>query len=112
MKRLQKFIDRAVDMNAIKDEALLSSLGVEARYVPEELEDFDEMEFGLGRSGDRTVIFTLVLVQKKLQRVSLGWIPEGGEEDDMRAFSEAELTEVMNEKGDTLASFFEKIFSG
>lgn len=111
MKKLQKFIDRAVDMNAVRDGALLSSLGIESRYVSEELEDFDEMEFGLGRSGERTIIFTLVLVQAKLKRVSLGWIPEGDDEDDLRAFSEAELAEVMNEKGDTLASFFDKIFS-
>jgi hypothetical protein len=112
MKRLQRFIDRAIDPNAVKDEALLSSLGIQSRYVPETLEDFDEMEFGLGRSGGRTIIFTLVLEHAKLKRVSLGWIPEGGDEDDMRAFSGSELAEVMDENGDTLVGFFDKVTVG
>lgn len=112
MKRLQRFIDRAIDENVVKDESLLSSLGVEGRYVPEEIEEFDEMEFGLGHSGERIVIFTMVLEHGKLKRVSLGYIPPGGDEDAMHAFSESDLAEVMDEKGDTLANFFEKVFAG
>ena len=109
MKRLQRFIDRTVDLDAARDETLLSSLGIEGRYVPDELEEFDEMEFGIGRSAGRTVIFTLVVEHAALKRVSLGWIPEGGDEDDMRAFSEEELAEVLDEKGDTLIRFFDGV---
>ena len=109
MRRLQRFINRTVDLGAAKDDELLSSLGIEGRYVPDELEDFDEMEFGIGRWSGRTVIFTLVVEHAKLKRVSLGWIPEGGDEDDMRAFSETELGEVLDEKGDTLIRFFEGV---
>jgi len=109
MKRLEKYINRQVVLDAVRDEAWLSSLGIEARYVPEALEEFDEMEFGLGHAMGRPTIFTLVVVQGKLQRVSLGWIPEEGEEDEMRAFSKEELGAVLTEKGSVLTKFFEKI---
>jgi hypothetical protein len=109
MKRFQRFIGRPVDHSVVKDEALLASLGVEGRWVPDELEEFDEMEFGLGEQGDRTVIFTLVIERGTLQRVSLGYIPPGGDEDDMVAFSEEELAQVLDEKQDVLIRFFEKV---
>ena len=112
MKRLQRFIDRTVDLTAARDEELLSSSGIEARYVPDTLEEFDEMEFGLGLWAGRNVVFTLVLEHSQLKRVSLGWIPEGGEEDDMRAFSESELAAVLDEKGDALIRFFETVTTG
>lgn len=111
MERLQRFIDKRIDMNVVKDEQVLASLGVEGRYVPEELEDFDEMEFGLGLSSGRNIIFAMVLEGSKLKRVSIGFVPEGGDEDDMHAFSESELAEVMDEKGADLVNFFDKIFS-
>lgn len=109
MKRLQKYIGCAIDLEAVGNEQLLSSLDVEGRYVPDEVEEFDEMEFGLGQSGDRTVIFTMVLEHGKLMRVSLGYIPPGGDEDDMHAFSETELAEILDEKGEALVGFFEKV---
>ncbi len=109
MKRFQGFIGKTVNHAVVQNEGALSSLGVEGRWVPEELEDFDEMEFGLGQWGDRKLIFTLVVEMGKLQRVSLGYIPPGGAEDDMHAFSEAELAQVLDERGDALIRFFEKV---
>jgi hypothetical protein len=109
MKRFQGFIGKAVNHAAIQDEDIMSSLGVEGRWVPDELEDFDEMEFGLGNWGDRKLIFTLVVEMGRLQRVSLGYIPPGGAEDDMRAFAPEELAKVLNEKGTALLRFFERV---
>jgi hypothetical protein len=59
-----------------------------------------------------TLIFTLVVEQGALQRVSLGYIPPGGDEDDMVAFSEEELAQVLDEKQDALIQFFEKVTEG
>jgi hypothetical protein len=109
MKRFQQFIGKPVEHAVVKDEGTLASLGVEGRWVPDELEEFDEMEFGLGERDDKTVIFTLVIEQGALQRVSLGYIPPGGDEDDMVAFSEEELAQVLGEKQDVLIQFFEKV---
>lgn len=109
MKRLQKFLGREVDLDLIRgDEALLPPLSIEKRYIPEELEIFDELEFGLGSFGLKTVVLMMVLENGKLQRISLGWVPEGGDEDDFAAFSESELSEVMDEVGPRIVSFFEK----
>jgi len=109
MKRLQKFINRQVVLNPLKEGQWLASLGIEARYVPDVLEDFDEMEFGFGQSLGRRVIFTIVVEQEKLKRISLGYIPEDGDEDIMQAFSQQELAAVLDEKGNALEKFFEKI---
>jgi hypothetical protein len=108
MKRFQGFIGKAVDHAALSDENALASLGVEGRWVPDELEEFDEMEFGLGKRGANTLIFTMVVEQFKLQRVSLGYIPPGGDEDNMHAFSEEELAKVLDEYENTLIKFFER----
>ena len=104
MKRLQRFLGRAVDLEAARDADLLGRLGIEARYLPEALEDFDEMELGLGLVGDRTVIFTLVLEKGRLGRISLGYVLDP-QDDDMRAFSESELAAVMDERGEALLAF-------
>ena len=112
MKRFQRFIGKPVDHPTVKNEAILASLGVEGRWVPDELEDFDEMEFGLGQLDDKTVIFTLVIEQGTLQRVALGYIPPGGDEDNMVAFAEEELAQVLDEKQDTLIQFFQKVIGG
>jgi hypothetical protein len=107
MNRLQRFLGRELDLDVVRDEATLSRFGAEERYVPEELDIFDELEFGLGSHGTRTVVLVMVLEHGKLERVSLGWIPEGGSEDDFAAFSESELAEVMQDSGARLEAFFE-----
>ncbi|GAB4349534.1 MAG: hypothetical protein Kow0099_32670 [Candidatus Abyssubacteria bacterium] len=109
MKRFQTYMNRAINLDAARNETLLSSLGIEARYVPEQLEEFDEMEFGLGHWRNTRIIFTLVFENGNLKRISLGWIPQGGEEDDMRAFSEPDLAAILNEKGETLARFLDSV---
>jgi len=109
MKRLRRFLGREVNLDLVRnDDALLASLSIEIRYVPEELEIFDELEFGLGSFGSRTVVLMMVLEDGKLQRASLGWVPDGGDEDDFAAFTESELSEVMDEAGPRIVSFFEK----
>lgn len=113
MKRLEKFIDREIDRGAVGDKKLLAEMGVEVRYVPDEIEEFDELEYGFTEPEvGRTIIFTMVLEMWKLKRVSLGYIPEGGAEDDMHAFSETELAQVMDQKGDTLTRFFNAVTPG
>lgn len=111
MKRLQRFLGRRLDLDLFRsDESLLTDLAIDKRYVPEELDIFDELEFGLGAYVSKEVILLLVLEEGTLQRVSLGWILEGGDEDDFAAFTESELSEVMDEIGPRLESFFEKVF--
>jgi hypothetical protein len=113
MKRFHPFIDREVNQDALRDAERLRALGIEARYVPDEIEEFDELEYGFTEpAGNRTIIFTTVLEQSKLKRVSLGYIPEGGAKDAMHAFSETELAAVLAKKGDTLTRFFEMVTAG
>jgi hypothetical protein len=109
MQRFRRFIGRRVDFNRIKNNQDLTSAEVTSRYLPDELEEFDEMEFGAGVWEGHDVVFTLVVEHGRLARISLGYIPEGAPEDDMMAFSEIQLSEVLAIKGKVLESFFESI---
>jgi hypothetical protein len=109
MQRFQKYLGRRVEAHRIKDPALLSSTGVSQRYVPEEIDDFDEMEFGAGRWEGRDVIFTLVIENGSVARISLGYIPAGGSEDDMAAFTDSQLQALLDARGDALGQFFESV---
>lgn len=112
MQRFQRFIGREINLDQIKEFKANPPLGVTERYIPDELEDFDELEFGAGSWKGQEIVFTLVLEHNKLARISLGYIPKGASEDDMMAFSLSQLGEVLSEKGDSLESFFESILPG
>ena len=111
MQRFQRFIGRPVDVNRIREPGTLSSSGISVRYLPEELDEFDEMEFGAGSWEGRDLVFTLVLEHGVVARISLGYIPPGGSEDDMMAFSESQLQAVLALKGKDLESFFDSVLT-
>jgi hypothetical protein len=111
MQRFHRFIGRRIDFSRLQQSQDFASAEVTVRYLPDELEEFDEIEFGAGSWQEREIVFTLVLEHGKLARMSLGYIPAGGSEDDMMAFTETQLREVLAEKGPALESFFDAIFS-
>ena len=110
MNRFQRFLNRQVHLDTVYDEALISSLNIESRYVPEEIDTFEELEFGLGQWNGLSVIFTLVLEDHCLKRISLGFIPQGGDEDDMRAFSAEQLQVLLKDKEKDLNRFLTAVF--
>jgi hypothetical protein len=111
MNRFRAFLDREVAPSALRNAALREALGLEARWVPEELGDLEELEFGLVEPwcGSK-VVFIAVLEHRRLKRISLGQVPEGCEDDDFRAFGPDELEKVVTERGERLAVFFSKLF--
>jgi hypothetical protein len=113
MERFRTYIDRDIDATALADAGLLGSLGLEIRHAPAEFGPLEELEFGFAapRVG-QTVVFLAVLEHARLKRISLGFVPEGGDEDDFRAFSAVELAEVLRERGEALARFFDRLFPG
>jgi hypothetical protein len=110
MQQFQRFIGRRVDFDRIGKTLHSASSSVTGRYLPDELDDFDEMEFGAGIWEEKEVIFTLVVENGKLARISLGYIPGGGSEDDMMAFTETQLEDVLAVKGEAIEGFFDSIF--
>lgn len=100
-----------MDVDRIHESEVMSSFGVSVRYLPEELDEFDEIEFGLGSWEDQKLIFTLVLEHGIVARISLGYIPRGGSEEDMMAFTDPQLKTVLAAKGDVLESFFDSILT-
>ena len=111
MNRFRAFLDREVAPSALRDAAFRETLGIEARWVPEELGDLEELEFALVEPWcGCKVVFVAVLERRRLKRLSLGQVPEGCEDDDFRAFGAEELETVVAERGDRLASFLERLF--
>jgi len=111
MNRFRVFLDREVSPSGLRDAALRESMGIEARRVPEELGDLEELEFAMVEPwGDCRVVCIAVLERRRLKRLSLGHVPEGCEDDDFRAFGTAELERLVSERGDVLASFLERLF--
>ena len=111
MERFRKYLDRSIDPAAVRNAALCESLGIEQRYVPEDLGVFEELVFGLGdRWSEQKVVFVTILEQSRLKRISLGRVPEGGDDDDLVAFTAGELAALLAEKGETLARFLDRVF--
>lgn len=108
MQRFRKFIGGTVLPERLEEEARDPNLGIELRYLPEELEEFDEIEIGLGHDSNRTIVLSMVVVEGQLQRLSLGYVPERGDEDDFYAFGEAELEKILESRGDQVSKLLER----
>jgi hypothetical protein len=109
VQRFRKFIGQAIDFSRLREDQLYISSGVTVRYLPDEIELFEELEFGLGKWRDQEVVFTIVVEDGKLARISLGYIPLDASEDDMRAFTEQQLETLLNEKGGALERFLKAL---
>jgi len=110
MKRFEKFLNRDSEQHFLFEDARITSLGIEKRYVPEEIDIFDELEFGLGTWKKNQLVFVVVLEHGKLGRISLGYIPPEGDDDDMMAFTPAQLDLVLSEHYQRIQAFLEGLF--
>ena len=111
MKRFEKYLSRSLAEGFLKEDAKLENLGIEKRYVPDQIEIFDELEFGLGRWNESYLVFTVVLEHGKLGRISLGYIPSDGDEDDLMALTQDQLDSVLELHGQKLEQFLAGLFS-
>jgi hypothetical protein len=100
---------RAVDPKSLKDPSLFEGIGVVPRYLPETLEDFDEMEFLAPYEGDKKLVLSVALEEGKIQRILLGWVGPGDPEDAMRSFDEEELERAAASGGKVFETLLEKI---
>jgi hypothetical protein len=104
MQRLRRFLHLPIDSDRLSDRGPIAALGIRDRWIPEALEEFDEIEFALPLTEERDAIITMALEQGKVERILLGWAPAGDDDADTAAFDEEGLAETLRQHGDTLAS--------
>ena len=110
MKRFEKFLKRDLLEQFLSEEDRITSLGIEKRYVPDEIDIFDELEFGLGPWNESQLLLITVLENGKLGRISLGYIPPQGDEDDLMAFAPDQLVSVLDQHSQRITEFLEGLF--
>ena len=107
MKRFRVFLHRPLVADRLGDTEYLAALEVRGRWIPDPIEEFDEVDLALPLDDDRDLVVTLALEKGNLERMLLGWVPPGDDDADARAFTEEELAAALEEKGADLVRLME-----
>ena len=105
MKRFREYIDKALDIDRIKDTGKLQEWGISIRYFPDPVEDFDEFEFGLDYEGKEDVAFVVTIEKGEIKRMLFG-MPDKDNPEILRPMNDGQLSALLDKKGDALVSFF------
>ena len=108
MERLKKYIGSPISLENIKDEEKVKAFGFTCRYLPDPPEDFDEFEFvtDFERTNDLGLMVTVESMT--IKRIFFGLISPD-DPDVVSALSEAQLTNLLDQRSDTLFRFFDHI---
>jgi len=107
MKRFRKYFDETLNVENVKNSDRLRFFGVTCRYLPEPVEDFDELEFTT-EFGSHDVLISIVVQLGKIKRIQFTLLdPENP--DAIKGLKESQLKDLLTQKGDHLVEFFEYI---
>ncbi|MEW6002779.1 MAG: hypothetical protein AB1638_09070, partial [Nitrospirota bacterium] len=107
MQRFKKYIDKELKLANVKDSDQLETFGIICTTLPDPPEDFDEFEFTTDYGGQNVVIGVAVQ-EGKIKRVMFVLADEK-EPDVLRPFTEAQLKDFLDQRGEQLVGFFEYI---
>lgn len=108
MQRFKQYMGKSVDIENIKDVDQLASFDMTCRYLPDPLEDFDEFEFVCDYHGKNNLGVMVTVEMEKIRRMFFGMISPDNP-DVVRALTESELKELLDEKGENFQQFFDYI---
>ncbi|MFZ5633801.1 MAG: hypothetical protein ACOY40_13245 [Bacillota bacterium] len=108
MERFRKYMGREVNLENVKNDSRLGAFGVACAYLPDPLEDFDEIEFRTNFGGQGNIVVTVTLETGKIKRVMFSEADEKNP-DVIRSLTESRLAEFLAGKGAQLAGFFDYI---
>ncbi len=109
MKRFQRFIGSSVIRERFGATKVLEDAGLDARYLPDEFDDFDEMEFLAPFEGDKKMVFSVVLEEKKIKRMSLGWVGPEDPDDAMRGLDDDEIQRALELRGEAFVRLLDEV---
>lgn len=108
MERFRKYIDRELNPERAGNESELGAYGVVCTYLPDPVEDFDEFEFRTDYNGQNNIVITVTLELGKVKRVMFSEADEKNP-DVVRGLTADQLGNLLTEKGESIAAFFEFI---
>lgn len=104
MERFTTYIGRELDEAGLRGEGALDRAGARARWLPETLEDFDEIDLALPLDAERDLAVYIAVETGKIARIMVGQVPAGDDDADPRPFEAADLAAVLEKKGDAVAA--------
>jgi hypothetical protein len=107
MERFRRFVGLAVDEERIADRGFLDTLGVRARWIPDPIDEFDEVEVALTLDQERDLVVSATIEKARVARVMFGWGPAGDDDADRRGFTPEELPAVLERHAETVLALFD-----
>ncbi len=108
MVRFRKYFDRPLNVKNAKNSDQLHAFGVTCRYLPEPLEDFEELEFTT-KFDNHYVLIGIVVQSGKITRRIQFTLLDPENPDAVKALTESQLRDLLVQKGDQLVKFFDYI---
>ncbi|MCD6549062.1 MAG: hypothetical protein OD816_000963 [Thermodesulfobacterium sp.] len=109
MESLKKFIGKEIKVKTQKElEDLIKKYDFKYAYLPEDLEDFDELELVFDYTSSQDFHFTLTLFKKNIQRMMLVKIDKDNPEK-IEPPTEEEIKIFLDKYGERITDFLEKL---
>jgi hypothetical protein len=103
MERYKKYLHRTLRADRLADRDSIVGMGFRERWVPDELEAFDEVELAIPLDDERDLLVTLAVEETKIERMLLGHAPAGDDDADAEGLTEDGLTAALEQHGDVVA---------
>jgi hypothetical protein len=107
MQRFKKYVGKEILSDHVRNVDQIQTYGLESRYVPEHLEEFEECEFVTDFEGHPLVVCVTVL-EGKVKRVMFV-LTDQEDPEAVAPLTEAQLTAFLDDQGEQLVQFFEYI---
>jgi nitrogen regulatory protein PII-like uncharacterized protein len=107
MRRFRKYFDETLNVVNAKNANQLSAFRVSCKSISEPLEDFDEVEF-ITDFSDQDVLISIVVQSGKIKRIQFTLL-DTENPDAVKGLTEAQLKDLLIQKGDQLVGFFDYI---
>jgi len=107
MQRFKKYIGKDFIIENIKNSEQLNTYGITCRDLPEPFSDFEEVEISIDFVGQEILLGVAVL-EGKVKRIMFGMLDKENP-DVFRPLTEMQLKDLLDQRGEQLANFFEYI---
>lgn len=101
MDKFKKFIGKVFKFDALKNSDFLNNLSIRCQYLPEQIEEFDEVIFLLDN-----IAICVAILEGKVKRIMLVKVDENNP-DECSPLTKEELESFLRNNEDKLLKFFE-----
>jgi hypothetical protein len=109
MQRLRRFIGLEIRPERLADRSALPAFGARARWIPETIEEFDEIELAFPLDEEREVVLTFALENGRIARILVGGARAGDDDADTVGFEESEVAAVLDRHAGTFVRLLDHL---